>query len=364
MSAEINDTQANVANEVDTSYEGSVNPSERCTRLVGLFIQNEVLNCELLGSFNDASDWECLIHNMSRDFQLSNVNQFMELFKLNATKQSAEMKYWNRLLACFIDQLSLETINSYVIPYCNENFDKENVSRIVIQLIETEGVKGESIVPLAMKLNGTAFAEAIIAISFNFPNVPLNTPQIYQKLIEIDDPQILTAIRRAFTPKEMQEHGIQQFVLKMIGEKKCWQQPGMNFLIHTTKAIGNYDEIALSLLDISNVCSFYSKELILNFYCEFLNHFSNELLAKLEQTNFLHLIFEFAECIMCQTHLSKILKILSYFLDRFKSHLTDLYAEHLDMFIENATNSSDPKIRAYSKHILETMKSVTGISYI
>ncbi|EAX91701.1 hypothetical protein TVAG_327100 [Trichomonas vaginalis G3] len=328
------------------------------------FVNNQCICCELLSEFKYEPEYQSLLNNINEECVLSNVHQFLEVFDKNTKENNALTKYWHLLLALFIQQIPLNVIEEYVIPYCNENYNKPGVGRLIMDLMNIDCIPSDVIVPIAFKLSGIEFVQAYITITFTYPHVLLNIPTFYQRLIEIDDPEILVAIRRKFTPQQIVEYGTQEFVLNKLSEERSWQAPGLKFLQFTAQDIGNFDEIGLKIFELSGSYRIWIKETMINYFHHFLHDFSNEFLAILEHNGFLPMIFDLTEGILTPQNLIKTLEILTYFLGRFKDHLINLYSEHMDILIDYATNSNDEDVTRLAENILKMMESITGESYI
>lgn len=267
-------------------------------------------------------------------------------------------KYWHKLLAMFIPQVSINDIEDYVIPYCSENYKKEGVGSIILNVLNVEGISTDLIIPLLFKLNDSEFVQAYTTISFTYPHLTLNSCSLYHRLIDSNDPRILVAIRQKFSKKQIIEYGTQEFVLNKISKERAWQAPGLKFLQATAQEIGNIDEIGLKIFDLSSSYLFDIKEAMINYFHHYLNRFSNNAMNSLEHKNFLLMIFNLVEGIICPQYLTKTLEILLFFLRKNRTQVINLYSKHTETFNNYATKSKDSSVKSLAENILKTMKTI------
>lgn len=343
--------------EVNELDQSKLQRHAEIRRIINHFVENNTIYCDLLPIFQYPNEFMALLNDINPDFQLSDIQLFISIFQEQISQNNKNIQYWNYLVAKYLKQLPIEFIQNFLLPYCNEHYDIKGVSTIIIELIESRLPSSDAIVPIAFKLSGNGYVSAFIAISYSYPHVLLNTPVHYQRLIEINDPSVLTAIHLVFTPQQILEYGTQQFALDKMVQYKEWEGQGLRFIIVTTNEIGNHDALALPVFQLLQNSSYWIQQYSIRFFFEFIAKLSDEVLVSLVQSNIIVYLFEILQGnpdIQCT---KKILTILLYILEKFRENVVEIYNNYTDDLEYFALNSNDEGIEAISNQIINILES-------
>ena len=249
------------------------------------------------------------------------------------------------LLKRFIFQMNEEIIIE-IIDYCRNHISQsKEVSSLLLSTFKYPTIPSELVLQNAFQLEGRYFVKAYLLINERFPDIPLNTPNFYKRIIEIHDVLIFKALDcGSFSDTDLLNYDVIEFLFSLldyynnndINIKNTIRDQFIyliiKFMTQLFKRTNLFSKYYIRIIEISKNMSMYTKTQILKLFDLLLPDLSNDSIIDIIHQDFITILIELLQIGMEKDNVIILLKLLHYFIDYSITNEIDFYYQIMDFY--------------------------------